>query len=106
MPPFIRQASKKTGGVFEPSLAEKIQGGGGNVFDRLKRTIGAKAREALIQARENLLPNIPLYFPDNSTPGNGNGVSAEIIEEEKPSRMAPLIILSALGGFILLRIFR
>ena len=88
---------------------ERIQGGGGNAFDRLKRIVAAKAREALIEARQNLLPDIPVFIPANTFPGNGNitGSQAGVAKEEKPaSRLAPLIVVSVLAGFILLRVFR
>ncbi len=104
---FVQQ-TKKTD-VFTPAPEEKIQGSGGNAFDRIKRILAAKARETLISIQQDTLPNIPLFFPSDLSPGNGEVTgrsAADLAREERPSRLAPLIILSVLGGFILLRVFR
>lgn len=109
---FFRRSVSKPPGVFVLDDQEKIQGTGGNAADRIKRLIAARAREALIDVRENFLPDIPLFVRgngfDNLMGGDVTGrFPGKVAEEEKPaSRLAPLVLLSVLAGFILLRVFK
>ena len=102
----LKKSNSKTG-VAALTPEEKLQGSGGNIADRLKRIFALRAREALVNVRDSLLPDIPLYI---AAPSNGEaigGFPSDIAQEEKPaSRLAPLVALSVLAGFILLRIFR
>ena len=81
----------------------------GNFLDRVRRDIGAKAREALVNLNQNILPNIPIFRPAIVN-GNGNGVvgssPAPVVETRQGGGMIMVILFAILGGFLLLRIFK
>ena len=94
-----------------PSPPGQDSGSTGNFFDRLKRIVAQRARDALIDLNKEVLPDIPIFErvlkPSQNGAGDTGRTPANVPDapQQMMGGLLPILIIFGIVGVLLVSVF-